>query len=136
MSNQQYENEFFKIVHRFKEADDMARDRLANIDIQSFRAVNADMDAVIPGLHGVNLGRALLLKAQSIYWIHVGELLNKPEKQLLMEVTQPSPPDLLMKEGLSCAIRGCRLLEELGNTDELPWANDVVSKLRGIVESS
>lgn len=123
MGNKDAEQRFFEAVKSFRIADDKARGDLGNIDTKAFQMVIIDLDAAIPGLSGVILGRALVLKAACFYWLH----LEKLSKVLVFDVYEL--PDPLLEEGLSYALRGRKILEELGSTVDLPWANGVVENL-------
>lgn len=125
MGNKDAEQRFSEAVKSFWIADDKARGDLGNIDTKAFQMVIIDIDAAIPGLSGVMLGRALVLKAACFHWLY----LEKLSKVLLFDVDEP--PDPLLEEGLSYALRGRKILEELGCTEDIPRANDVVEKLGG-----
>lgn len=130
MANTHAREKFFEAVNTFRSADDQARSGgLDKIDAQAFQMVIIDLDAAIPGLTGAMLGRALVIKGQCIYWLHLDNLVKSGKESGLLDVD--TLPDPRLKEGLSCAMKGRNILEELGNTAELPWANDVVNKLSG-----
>lgn len=119
---------FSEAVNTYKVADEKAKSGgLNKIDARTFKMVIIDLDAAIPGLTGIMLGRALLLKACCLYWLHLDKLTKH---QSILSVVE-APPDPLLKEGLSCAMRGRKILEEHGSKVDLPWANDTVNKLRG-----
>ena len=126
MGNMDAVDKFFEAVGAFKLADESARaGNLKNIDARTFRSIIIDFDAAIPGLEDENLGRALLLKATCFYWLYLSELAHK--RSVLFDVD--APPNPLRVEGLSYALKGRDILQKLGRTKELPWANDIVSKL-------
>lgn len=135
MANEYAMEKFFAAVNAFKSADDQARSGgLDKIDAQAFQMVIIDLDAAIPALSGIMLGRALVLKGQCIYWLHLDKLTKSTDELRLAELRllgEDIPPDPLLKEGLSCAIKGRDMLEKHGATSELPWANDIVHKLSG-----
>ena len=128
MGNIDAEQKFFEAVKTYRVSDEKAKSSgLNEIDVRIFQMVIIDLDAAIPGLMGVMLGRALLLKASCFHWLHLDKLIKH---QSILSVVH-APPDPLLKEGLSYAIRGRKILEELGAKAELPWANDIVDKLGG-----
>ncbi|HEV8483778.1 MAG TPA: hypothetical protein VGV87_09535 [Blastocatellia bacterium] len=128
MGNVDAEDKFFEAVEAFKIADEKARSGgLSNINGRAFRSVIIDLDAAIPGLSDESLGRALLLKGTCFYWVHLGELTKK--KSIFFDVD--APPHPLLVEGLACAVEGREILKQRGCVQELPWANDIVSKLGG-----
>lgn len=125
MGNGDAEERFREAAKSFMAADEKARSgHLGDIDEQAFQMVLLDLDAAIPGLAGVMLGRALVLKAACFYWLH----LAKISKVSVFDVIG-APPDPLLKEGLSYAIKGRNILKELGSSADIPWANDIASKL-------
>ena len=124
MGSKDAEDRFFEAVRNFRIADDKARNGgPSSIDAQAFKMAEIDLDAAIPGLSGVMLGRALLLKADCLYRQYLAGL----DKVSIFEVIASVDP--LLKEGHTCALKGRKILEELGSTVDLPWANDIVSRL-------
>ena len=130
MGNKDAEQKFFEAVNTYKTADEKARNGgLNKIDAKTFQTVIIDLDAAIPGLTGVMLGLALLFKAGCLHWLHLDKLFKDRSIDRLFDAD--APPDPLLKEGLSCALRGREILKKLGSTVHLPWANDLVNKLGG-----
>lgn len=130
MGNIDAEQKFFEAVNTYKTADEKARNGgLNKIDAKTFQMVIIDLDAATPGLTGVMLGLALLFKAGCLYWLHLDKLFKDRSSDRLFD--GDAPPDPLLKEGLSCALRGREILKKLGSTVHLSWANDLVNKLGG-----
>jgi len=128
MGNLDAEEKFFEAVQAFKLVDEKARASLKDIDERALRSVMIDLDAAIPGLTDENLGRAKLLKAVCCHWLYLGNLRKK--KSILF--VRDAAPDPLLKEGLSYALEGRKVLEQSGGSaNDLQWANETVRKLSG-----
>lgn len=124
MGDADAEDKFFEAVEEYKTAEKKARERENNPE--RFRLIIIDLDAAIPGLDGVTLGRALLLKASCFYWLY---LLKTRSHKDIFEAANAPEPDTMLKEGLPYALKGRELLQKLGSTVDLPWANDIVRKM-------
>jgi hypothetical protein len=124
MGNFDAEQKFFEATKTFKIAEEKARK--FNIDANKFRMVVIDLDAAIPGLDGIMLGRALLLKAYCLYWLYLDKISKN--KSILDAVMAPTDP--LIKEGLSYAMKGLEILEKHGSTVDFPWANGLINELK------
>jgi len=124
MGNMDAKEKYFEAFNVFRVTEEKARAR--TIDANKFQMVIIDLEAAIPGLDGIMLGRALLLKACCLHWLH----LDKIRKYKTIFDACTTPPDPLLKEGFSCALRGREILEKLRSTVDLPWANDIVNKLK------
>lgn len=122
MGDRDAEERFFEAVNNFRTADEKARSDF-KIDEQAFQMVIIDLDAAIPGLTGVTLGRALVLRAGCLYWLHLAKL----SRARFFDVTAPRDP--LLTEGLAYALKGRKILEEAGSARDLAWADDLVEKL-------
>lgn len=127
MGNLDAEEKFFEAVQAFRQADESARSGgLKNIDAHAFKNVMIDLDAAIPGLTDHNLARAKLLKACCCHWLYLNNL-SKNESILFVV---DAPPDPYLKQGLSYALEGRKILEDSGGSaSDLQWANDTVGKL-------
>jgi len=119
---------FFRAVRTHQTASEKARMPGAKIDALAFQNVILDLDAAIPYLEGIWSGRALVLKADSIYWLYLAELTKS-------KVYRELPKDPLWEEGLSCALKGRQILRERGSDADLPWADDIVNKLTDILST-
>lgn len=122
------EQRFYDSVKAYRIADEKSRELgRGNIDTTSFEMIIDNLDKAIPELRGIMLGRALVLKASCYYWLYLDKMFKSGPK--FYDPTRP--PDPLMQQGLSFALQGRKILEELGSTGDLPWANDIVQKLGG-----
>ena len=71
MGNTDAEAKFFDAVNSFRFAEQAARANMSQICQRAFNMVVTDLDAALPGLDGITLGWALLLKAASLHWLYV-----------------------------------------------------------------
>jgi hypothetical protein len=119
---------FYESVNAYRIADEKSRKLgRGNIDKKSFEMVIDNLDKSIPELQGIMLGRALVIKASCYYWLYLEKSFKSGPK-----LYDPArPPDPLKQQGLSFALQGRKILEELGSSGDLPWANDIVQKLGG-----
>lgn len=91
--------------------------------MQKFQEIIFDLDAAIPGLEGLMLGRALLVKAQCLKWIYRGSYMNREQNQS----SQDTDNESLVSQGLQLALKGKELLiSEGADENDLSWADGVV----------
>ena len=126
MGNIDAKQKFFEALDTCRAADERLRSQRV-IDERAYQKVITDLDAAIPSLTGVMLGRALLLKAHSLRRLFLAKLLEMP-----VYIEDDLPYDLL-KVALLCATRGRQIIEELGNTEDLTWANGLVNDIKGML---
>jgi hypothetical protein len=119
------EEKFRDAVEEYQAAEQKALERENNPE--RFKLIIIDLDAAIPGLDGVILGRALLIKASCFYWLY---LLKTRSYKSIFEAANAPDPDPMLKEGLPYALEGRELLQKLGSTSDIPWANDIVKKMK------
>jgi hypothetical protein len=118
------EERFMEAVQAFKKAEDAARAELGNIDEKAFRRAIIDLDAAIPGLEGLQLGRAMVLKGQALWWISFAKQSGK----ILFDVEAENPE---RAEAHQLAVEGLALLEQNDAAEhDMSWANDLVEKTR------
>lgn len=118
------EERFFEAVQTFKQAEEAARADVGNIDEKAFRRAILDLDAAIPGLEGLQRGRATVLKGQSLWWISFSKLSGK----VLFEVGAEDPE---RTEAHRLAVEGLTILEQNDAPNhDLAWAQDLVKKTR------
>jgi hypothetical protein len=122
------EEKFLDTVYTYRLADEENRKkRFHDIDIQRFQEIIIDLDAVIPGLKGIVLGRALVLKACCFYWI----LLGREAKENTKFWQGPNPNhESLRSQGLQFALKGRDIfINEEAEDYDISWADDTVEKL-------
>jgi hypothetical protein len=125
MSHPDAEEKFREAASALADIDKIIRtEGICSIVPRELQGVSIDLDAAIPGLTGVMLGRALVLKAHVLYLLHFAT-----DKSLVFDVTAPLDP--MLQEGLAYALKGREMLEALGDAKSLDWAYDVIDKLGG-----
>jgi hypothetical protein len=117
---------FLEAVKSFQKLEKAARSGSAGADEKSFRKVIIDLDAAIPGLEGLHLGRAMLLKAQSLWWIY---FLGLNEKNIFGIINNPEKKNQLLAESHELALKGKNILVNHNASDrEISWADDLFRK--------
>lgn len=124
MSNRDAEDRFRYAVKAFKKADDQARTGYTHIDVQAFKMVIIDLDAAIPGLDGEKLGAALVFKAHCLYWLFRADMHTSRFFDVDKAANSP-----LRKDGLALALKGRQILQDLGSTQSVAWADDLIKFL-------
>ena len=121
------EEKFEDTVYAYRLVDEENRKkRFHDIDIQRFQEIIIDLDAVVPGLKGIMLGRALVLKACCLHWILIGREAKETSK-----FWQPNPNhESLRSKGLQFALKGRNILiDEEAEDYDISWADNIVEKL-------
>lgn len=115
---------FLQAVRAFQRAEEPARKDWASVDEKAFRRVIIDLDAAIPKLDPLSEGRATVLKASALYWIHMGQI----SARRMFDVNAKYPE---RTEAHQLAVKGLAILENSGATaQDLSWANDLVNKTK------
>jgi len=131
MGNGDTETKFREAVNSFRAAEEVARADMTNIDQQAFKMALIDLDAALPGLHGIMRGRALLLKASAQHWIYIGQISTYSSIFAAMkDVEGKAKLEALRAEALSWAVQGRQFVIEYGGPSDLGWADSVVKKLQ------
>jgi hypothetical protein len=119
------EERFIDAVRAFQQAEEAARANAANTPPAAFQRVIIDLDAALPGLDGLSKGRALVLKAQALWWQYFVRLSQNAPK--LYDPSAPADP--LLAESHLVAVEGRKLLQRLkAPQSDLAWADDLVKK--------
>lgn len=113
---------FLDAVAAYRIAEQNSRG--STVEASTFKALIQTLDRALPGLEGVTRGRALVLKAACFYWLH----LDKMSRQRVFDAY--APPDPLLQEGLRFALEGRQILINAASDVDLPWADDIVRRLR------
>jgi hypothetical protein len=118
------EEKFREAAMAFKQLDDKFRaEGIGAISANDMQAILIDLDAAIPGLTELMLGRALVLKGDLFFRMHLFSLRNQ-------RLYDPDAPTPLLDEGLPHAKKGLGLLEKHGASPrDLAWATSVVQKM-------
>jgi len=126
MSNDDAKERFFDALDTFTKLDKSARSSSSKIDDKSFKKVIIDLDAAIPGLEGANLGRAILLKALSLYWIYYKGL---SKKNIFEIINNPIEKDPILMESHELSLKGKSILVKSNAPDnDIKWADDLIRK--------
>jgi hypothetical protein len=134
MSNADAFTRFIDAARTFHGVEDRLRAGDDAVELRMIDGVVIDLDAAIPGLTDVDLGRALVLKGHVLWWRNMLEMRKEIRSQTsrgrvpLFDVDKS--PDPRMAEAFSSASKGFELLKTHGTDHDRSWAEDVVSKLQ------
>lgn len=130
MGSRDAETKFSDAENSYILAEQAARGDMSQIDQRAFKMVVIDLDAALPGLDGVRRGRALLLKAASLYWLYEGRMSEYDSMfAVLKDAEGRAQLQSQLEEASSWALEGREILAEIGTPSELAWADDLVSLL-------
>src|SRR6266700_2317109 len=123
--NDDAEERFFLAGRALEKAEQAARSDLQAGNPNDFKKAVIDLDAAIPGLEGLSLARAKLLKAHALWWMYfLGLRTNHPK---FYDPTQPEDP--LLAESHALAVEGRKLLKRFkAPSEDLEFADDLVAK--------
>ena len=127
MGNADAENKFYEVLMAIKKLyTENDKVPIISTDEKVFQMILVDIEAALPGLTDVKLGRALLIKADCLYWLLLKKWYNNSPRLVAVD----SDPDPLIKGALTCALKGRKILKESGSTEDLPRADDFIKKLK------
>jgi hypothetical protein len=89
---------------------------------KQLRAVAIDLDAALGGLSGVQRGRALVFKANTLYYLTLVRDIPR-----VYDPTAPPDPDLF--EARTCAKEGLAIMEAHSDSTNLPWVKSLLKNM-------
>jgi hypothetical protein len=110
---------------RFYELETRLRRARASVDATELDEVVAAIDEALPGLAGAELGRALVFKADVLWWQHFLRLTRAAR-------WAEDADDPAVQQGISCAVEGRALLRRDPDSTEAErsFADEVVRRLQ------
>ena len=130
MSNPDAVRLFMNAAGAFHAMEGRLRDGDPGIDPRSIDETLIDVEASIPGLTEIDLGRALIFKGYALWWKYHVEMQRdaRAGKLTPLDVARAGV-DPKITEGLEAASKGQQLIQQYGEPYDRAWADDVVKKL-------
>lgn len=116
------EERYFLAGRALQKAEEAARSDVRPGNRNDFQKAVIDLDAAIPGLEGLSLARAKLLKAHALWWMYFLGLKGK-----FYDPTQPEDP--LLAESHALAVEARKLLKRCkAPAEDVKFADGLVAK--------
>ena len=118
-NNPDSERKYGDAIASCKNADRKSKEE-SKIDEHGYKLALTDLNAALPGLAGITLGKALMYKTWCLLQIFQA-------KQFQSLVYMEEPDDPILNEGQKCGLEAKKLLEQNNaSVDEIKFINSIL----------